>query len=683
MKDQLIDLKINEKAIKLFNKLGITRVIDLVLHFPYRYIDETRITLISEMAIGEECLIEGEIISSEVLYRPRKMLLVKVKDSSGLITCRFLHFYASQITQLSSGKSFRFFGEPKLGYNGIEMVHPKYHVANPLKELASTLTPVYPTVAGLTQHAIKKAIELAFKSNILEETVPSSMLQPLHLLGFSEAVKILHYPPPNSSIDSLLDKTHIAWKRIIFDELLAQQISARINYHQRETRQAPVLKGNKQQLQQFIQQLTFKLTSAQERVLAEIISDLHRPYPMHRLLQGDVGSGKTIIATIACLHTIYGGYQAALMAPTEILAEQHFIKIERWLKPLGIRTQWLTGSMKKKDKDGAHQNIKHHIVDLIIGTHALIQNEVEFAKLGLAVIDEQHRFGVEQRLALRVQASQHGQFEPHMLMMTATPIPRTLSMSYFADLDVSTINELPQGRQPIITKLIDSKRRDEVIQRIREVCLAGHQAYWVCPLIEESETLELETARDTFNYLQQYSPDLKVGLVHGKMDRLEKQAIMDAFYKNDIHILVATTVIEVGVDVPNATMIVIDHAERMGLAQLHQLRGRVGRGSQLSICILLYQTPLSDLAKQRLKIIYESNDGFELARQDLLIRGPGELLGAKQSGVPGFRYASLDQHEDLLSTVQNVADDMIQEFHLMALNHVTRWHGQLTDYLKA
>ncbi|MDE2423327.1 MAG: ATP-dependent DNA helicase RecG [Betaproteobacteria bacterium] len=683
MKDQLVDLKINEKLVKLFNKLGIVRAIDLILHFPYRYTDETKVTQIKDIVIGEECLIEGEIVSSEVQYRPRKMLIVKIEDITGTITARFLHFYGSQVAQLSTGKRFRFLGEPKLGYTGLEMIHPKYHVANPQKELPSTLTPVYPTVAGLTQHSIRKALELAFQRTSLEDTIPHSILKELHLPTFYDAVKTLHSPPAQTSITALIDRTHLAWKRVIFDELLAQQISTRINYHQREQRKAPSLIGNQQRLNDFIDQLSFKLTSAQKRVFSEITSDLKRTYPMHRLLQGDVGSGKTIVATLSCLHTVYSGYQAALMAPTEILAEQHFIKIEKWLTPLGIRTQWLTGSMKKKEKEEAHQKIKNHEVDLVIGTHALIQSEVEFAQLGLAIIDEQHRFGVEQRLALRLQASQHNQLEPHLLMMTATPIPRTLSMSYFADLDVSTIDELPLGRQPIITKLIDGKRRDEVIQRIREVCLLGNQAYWVCPLIEESDTLQLETALDTFHYIQQYFPDLKVGLVHGKMDRQEKQTVMDAFYKNEIHILVATTVIEVGVDVPNATMIVIEHAERMGLAQLHQLRGRVGRGSEHSLCILLYHTPLSDLAKQRLKIIYETNDGFELARQDLTIRGPGELLGAKQSGVPGFKYASLDQHDDLLTAVQHTADKMINQFHHMALDHVVRWHGQLKDYLKA
>ncbi|MDE2056674.1 MAG: ATP-dependent DNA helicase RecG [Betaproteobacteria bacterium] len=683
MADQLVDLKLNEKTIKLLNKLGISRVTDLILHFPYRYSDETKITLIHDIPMNEECLIEGEVIASEVLYRPRKMLIIKVQDDSGVITCRFLNFYGSQVSQLSKGKRFRFFGEAKQGYLGLEMIHPKYHVASPLKELSSTLTPIYPTVAGLTQPTIKKAIDLAMKSLSLEDTLPESVVHKLHLPCFVDAVKTLHYPEPTVDIHALSNKNHPAWQRIIFDELLAQQISTRINYHKREKRLAPRLTGNKSFLTDFINHLSFTLTRAQIRVLQEITSDLKRTYPMHRLLQGDVGSGKTIVATISCLHTVHSGFQAALMAPTEILAEQHFIKIERWLSPLGIRTQWLTGSMKKKEKDIAHEKIKNHEVDLIIGTHALIQQEVEFAKLGLAVIDEQHRFGVEQRLALRLKATENKSLEPHLLMMTATPIPRTLSMSYFADLDVSIINELPQGRQPIITKLIESRRRDEVILRIREICLSGNQAYWVCPLIEESETLQLETALDTFHYIQNHFPDLQVGLVHGKMDRFEKQAIMDLFYKNEIHVLVATTVIEVGVDVPNATMIVIEHAERMGLAQLHQLRGRVGRGADQSMCILLYHGPLNETAKKRLKIIYETTDGFELARQDLLIRGPGELLGAKQSGVPGFRYASLEQHEDLLAPVQQIADEMISDYPIMATNHVSRWYSQPKDYLKA
>jgi ATP-dependent DNA helicase RecG len=499
---------------------------------------------------------------------------------------------------------------------------------------------------------------------------------------------------------SLDERTHPAWRRLKFDELLAQQLAMRIAYRERRARSAPALPDAHTLTNALVKSLPFALTRAQRQAQAAIAKDLAQPYPMRRLLQGDVGSGKTLVAALAALQAIENGWQAALMAPTEILAEQHYLKLSHWLEPLGVKIAWLSGSLKARAKKQAIDAIASGEIQLAIGTHALFQQEVSFAKLGLAIIDEQHRFGVEQRLALAGKAAAMGKAaasslplgshgytggttEPHQLMMSATPIPRTLSMSYFADLDVTVIDELPPGRTPVVTKLVSEERRDEVIERIRASCSEGAQAYWVCPLIEESESLQLQTALETYETIKATFPDLSVGLVHGRLKPAEKAQVMADFKARKIQLLVATTVIEVGVDVPNATLMVIEHAERMGLAQLHQLRGRVGRGSQQSLCILLYYQPLSETARARLKVIYENNDGFEIARQDLLLRGPGEFLGARQSGAPLLRFADLERDVDLIEMARDVADELLTEKSPAAARHLDRWLGSRQFYLKA
>lgn len=491
----------------------------------------------------------------------------------------------------------------------------------------------------------------------------------------------LHNPPPDVSVEALQARTHPAWQRIKFDELLAQQLSMRLHYRQRRSHAAPALAQKNKLAKLLLKQLAFELTAAQIKVSAEISQDLAASHPMQRLLQGDVGSGKTIVAALAALQAIENGFQAALMAPTEILAEQHFQKLSAWFDPLGIQVVWLSGSQKKKQKQAALDDIVLGTAQLAVGTHALFQDQVVFHQLGLAIVDEQHRFGVHQRLALRMKGTLSNTV-PHQLMMSATPIPRTLSMSYFADLDVSIIDELPPGRAPIVTKLIADNRRDEIIARIQHACQQGKQVYWVCPLIEESETLQLQTAMETYENLSQIFPDLSVGLVHGRLATQDKTAVMASFKQGEIQLLVATTVIEVGVDVPNASLMVIENAERMGLSQLHQLRGRVGRGSEASICILLFQQPLSEIARKRLKIIFEHTDGFEIARQDLQLRGPGEFLGARQSGVPMLRFADLEQDGELLSAAQATANEMLNDYPDLAQRHIERWLGDKTEYLR-
>jgi len=515
----------------------------------------------------------------------------------------------------------------------------------------------------------------------LTETLPENIIRTYQLIGFRESIVCLHHPPPDASMDALQVRSHPAWRRIKFDELLAQQLSMRLHYRQRRNRTAPILSRKHRLIDQFLRQLAFTLTSAQIKVADEISGDLAAPYPMQRLLQGDVGSGKTIVAALAALQAIDNGFQVALMVPTEILAEQHYQKLSIWFEPLGIDVVWLSSSQKKKQKQLTQEAIANGNAQLAIGTHALFQEQIAFHRLGLAIIDEQHRFGVQQRLALRMKGAQSNNV-PHQLMMSATPIPRTLSMSYYADLDVSIIDELPPGRSPIVTKLIADNRRDEVIERIRQACHHGKQVYWVCPLIEESETLQLQTALQTYEALSKTFPDLQIGLVHGRLSTHEKTAVMSLFKQGDIQLLVATTVIEVGVDVPNASLMVIENAERMGLSQLHQLRGRVGRGTEASVCILLFQQPLSEIARKRLRIIFEHTDGFEIARQDLQLRGPGEFLGARQSGVPMLRFADLERDEELLIAAQASVDDMLSLYPDLAQRHIERWLGEKTEYLR-
>ena len=713
-----VPLKIAPATQSKFAKLGIHTPFDLVLHLPLRYEDETRITRITDLVPGETAQVEGEIIHSEVMYRPRRSLVCQLQDDSGILYLRFLNFYPSQQKQLAVGKKIRALGEPRMGFFGDEMVHPKCRVAGESVPLKQALTPVYPTTAGLPQITLTKHIHAALNELALDDTLPEQILQRLHLPDFASSVRLLHQPPPNIDEDALLARVHPAWMRIKFDELLAQQLSMRVHYRERSRRIAPRLAAHNKLTDALLKDLPFALTGAQKKVWHEISHDLTRSHPMQRLLQGDVGSGKTVVAALAALQAIESGYQVAFMAPTEILAEQHYLKLRDWLTPLGIDPVWLSGSLKKKDKMAAAERIALGDTQLAIGTHALFQTSVEFSKLGLVIVDEQHKFGVQQRLALRGKGtssnSEHAESlnsvrpepvegtdgapesalrqaqgerlgvtqEPHQLMMSATPIPRTLAMSYYADLDVSVIDELPPGRTPIVTKLISDARREEVFERVRAACLEGRQAYWVCPLIDESEALQLQTALETFATLTQIFPEIRIGLAHGKLSSTEKAQTMAAFKAGELQLLVATTVIEVGVDVPNASLMVIDHAERMGLAQLHQLRGRVGRGAAESMCVLLFQKPLSELARARLKIIYENTDGFEIAQQDLRLRGPGELLGARQSGVPMLRFADLAEDDKLLDKARDIADEMLRDFPEAAQAHLQRWMANEPDYLR-
>jgi len=676
---QLAEIKAFSKPlIANLAKLGISNLHSLLLHLPLRYIDETHITAIRDLRAGDSAQVEGEIVHAEVSYKPRKALIARLEDASGQLTLRFLNFYPSQIAALKVGTRLRVYGEIRSGFFGYEIVHPTCKAVSERTEVAETLTPVYPTVAGLTQPNLRKAIGIALAQNCLHETMPASVYANMRLPSFSASLQALHHPTPDIDLQALEHKTTTYWRRLAFDELLAQQLSMRRHYARRRSVSAPQFAPSKRLVTALLKSLPFALTGAQQKVALEIERDLTQPHPMQRLLQGDVGSGKTIVACMAALQSIENGWQVALMAPTEILAEQHYRKMLAWLTPLDIQTTWLTGSQSKKDREAALAAIADGRAQFVVGTHALFQDAVKFKSLGLAIIDEQHRFGVHQRLALR----QKGQPEPHQLMMSATPIPRTLSMSYYADLDVSVIDELPPGRTPIVTKLISDVRRDEILQRVREACLQGNQAYWVCPLIEESEALQLATANDTFALMQQEFPELKVGLVHGRMKPAEKQAVMAAFSAGELQLLVATTVIEVGVDVPNASLMVIEHAERMGLSQLHQLRGRVGRGAAKSTCILLYQNKLSETARARLKVIYESSDGFAIAQADLHIRGPGELLGVRQSGVPMLKIADLERDADLLEAAKNMAEKILKQHPKEVELHLDRWMSGAGDLVK-
>ncbi len=703
--------KISPATLAKLAKLGIHHRADLLLHLPLRYEDETRLTPIADIQPGMTAQVQGIISHCEVMYRPRRSLICRLQDNNEELTLRFLNFYPSQQKQLAVGKQIRAIGEVRLrrggaqpsgagagashllpqsagyasnvsemrmGYFGLEMVHPKCHAVDDETPLQQSLTPVYPTTAGLSQTILRKLIANALDTIPLSDTLPASLIKKLQLADFGDSLRLLHNPAPDISAITLEQRSHAAWRRIKFDELLAQQLSMRVHHRERNKRIAPTLPPHHKLTEALLKKLPFKLTNAQQKVWCEIEHDLAQSHPMQRLLLGDVGSGKTIVAALAALQAIENGYQVAFMAPTEILAEQHYLKLHEWLAPLGIEPAWLSGSLKKKEKTAAAERIANGDTLLAIGTHALFQTSVEFHRLGLVIVDEQHKFGVQQRLALRNKGA-----EPHQLMMSATPIPRTLAMSYYADLDVSVIDELPPGRTPIVTKLVSDARRGEVFERVRAACLTGRQVYWVCPLIEESDALEVELQNtiETHQQLSEALPELKVGLAHGKLPAAEKAAVMAAFKSGELQLLVATTVIEVGVDVPNASLMVIDHAERMGLAQLHQLRGRVGRGAAESLCVLLFQQPLSELARARLKIIYENTDGFVIAQQDLQLRGPGELLGARQSGEAMLRFADISADEDLLEQARLAADELLRDFPDAARAHLLRWMANKHDFL--
>ncbi|MBY4867958.1 ATP-dependent DNA helicase RecG [Burkholderia anthina] len=685
------------KTVDKLAKLGLTRSIDLVLHLPMRYEDETTLTPIGELLPGGIAQTEGVVFDNEVAYRPRRQLVVKIQDDDGEhLVLRFLNFYGSQVKQMAVGQRLRVRGDVRGGFFGMEMVHPAVRVVEADAPLPQVLTPVYPSTAGVSQAYLRKAIENAVERTPLPELLPPEIvrdyLKPLGVPSLEQAVRILHHPGVDSDEAALMDGSHPAWTRIKFEELLAQQLSLKRAHEERRTRAAPAMPRRTASdadalTTRLYAALPFTLTAAQARVVDEIAHDLTLAHPMQRLLQGDVGSGKTVVAALAATQAIDAGYQAALMAPTEILAEQHARKLRAWLEPLGVTVAWLAGSLKAKDKRAAIEAAALGTAQLVIGTHAIIQDTVEFARLGLVIVDEQHRFGVEQRLALRAKAANAANgardFQPHQLMMSATPIPRTLAMTYYADLEVSTIDELPPGRTPVLTRLVGDARREEVIARVREAALTGRQVYWVCPLIEESETLQLQTAVETYETLAAALPELKVGLVHGRLSPADKAAVMEAFTRNEVQLLVATTVIEVGVDVPNASLMVIEHAERFGLAQLHQLRGRVGRGTAASVCVLLYTGPLSLTGRERLKTMRETTDGFEIARRDLEIRGPGEFLGARQSGAAMLRFANLETDGWLIDPARDAASRLIAAYPDIVTQHLARWLGAREQYLKA
>ena len=672
---------------KALRKLGLVRDIDLALHLPLRYEDETRIVALRDARDGDTVQIEATVTACEVAFKPRRQLLVTVDDGTDTCTLRFFSFYPSHQKALAVGNRLRVRGEVRGGFMGLTMMHPSFKAAG--GALATALTPVYPTTAGLPQAFLRRAVVSGLAHADLSETLPPNVDWPDRrgAMTLREALEFLHHPAPDVALATLEDKSHPAWIRLKCEELLAQQLSQLAAKRERDLLRAPVLEMKARGLYaRLLAGLPFALTGAQQRVGHEIAADLARAVPMHRLLQGDVGAGKTVVAALSAMVAIDAGWQCALMAPTEILAGQHFGKLVGWLEPLGVKVAWLTGSQKKKERAEMLALIESGEAALVVGTHAVIQEQVKFRNLALAVIDEQHRFGVAQRLALRAKMQEEG-MEPHLLMMSATPIPRTLAMSYYADLDVSVIDELPPGRTPVVTRVISDSRRDQVIQRIGAQLQQGRQVYWVCPLIEESEALDLSNATQTHAELGEALPGARVGLLHSRMPVADKKAVMDLFTSGQMGVLVSTTVIEVGVDVPNASLMVIEHAERFGLSQLHQLRGRVGRGAAASACVLLYGTgesgKLGETARERLRAMVETNDGFEIARRDLEIRGPGEFLGARQSGAPLLRFADLGTDALLLEWARGLAPLMLEHHPRLAERHVNRWLGGKSEYLKA
>lgn len=682
---------------RALRKLGLNRPVDLALHLPLRYEDETRLSRLADGRDGEVLQIEAVVISSEVVLRPRRQLLVRVDDGSGQCTMRFFSFYPSHQKTLADGAKVRIRGEVRGGLWGWTMMHPTFRLAD--APLPQALTPVYPSSAGLPQAYLRRAVAAGLQRADLTEIWPPDVWpSPAEWPTLRAALTCLHQPPVGAALSALEDRSHPAWQRLKAEELLAQQLAQQRARQARARLRAPALACVEGEVAQGLRAaLPFALTGAQQRVVAEIGADLARPVPMHRLLQGDVGAGKTVVAALAAAQAIDAGWQCALMAPTEILAEQHFTKLVGWLEPtlapLGLGVAWLTGGQGKKERKAALERIGAGQAALVIGTHAVIQSQVRFARLGLALIDEQHRFGVAQRLALRDKMEGQAQgLEPHLLMMTATPIPRTLAMSHYADLDVSTLDELPPGRTPVVTKLVGAHRRDEVIARIRTQLAEGRQVYWVCPLIEDSETLDLRHATAVHAELTEAlqanaGQSHTVALLHSRLPAADKRAVMARFVAGETGVLVSTTVIEVGVDVPNASLMVIEHAERFGLSQLHQLRGRVGRGSAASACVLLYSPPeggrLADTARERLRAMAETQDGFEIARRDLAIRGPGEFMGARQSGDPLLRFADLETDGALLEWAREAAPRLLQQSPQMAERHIERWMGGKSEFLKA
>lgn len=680
--------RVGPKVAERLARLHIHSLQDVLFHLPLRYQDRTRIQPIGSLRQGDQAVIEGEIGLAEVKFGRRRSLLVQVADGSGFIILRFFHFSNAQKLALTRGARLRCFGEVRNGPNSLEMVHPEYQRVETDSPLAvdDHLTPIYPTTEGVHQLTLRGLTEQALEQLELEpaglrEWLPRDLLGRFRLPDLAAAVKYLHRPPPDAPQAQLLEGSHPAQQRLTFEELLAHQISLRKLRQQHSETRATALSGDGTLRRQLLDSLPFKLTRAQQRVVGEIERDLSQPVPMQRLVQGDVGSGKTIVSALAALQAVEEGQQVALMAPTELLAEQHLRNFGIWLEPLHIEIAWLTGRLKGKAREVTLQAVAEGAVQVVVGTHALFQGDVVFAGLGLVIVDEQHRFGVHQRLALR-EKGKHKGHTPHQLIMTATPIPRTLAMTSYADLDLSVIDELPPGRKPVTTVAMPDSRREEVVARVRAACSEGRQAYWVCTLIEESEALQCQAAEDTAQLLTEALSELQVGLVHGRVKQDEKEQIMARFKSGELDLLVATTVIEVGVDVPNASLMIIENPERLGLAQMHQLRGRVGRGNAESHCLLMYHAPLSQNARQRLAILRETSDGFQIAQKDLEMRGPGEVLGTRQTGEMQLRIADLVRDQALLDDVRKAADLMLSEYPLNATALVERWLGQRADYGK-
>lgn len=676
----------------LLNKLNrchIKTISDLLFHLPYRYQDRTRITPISDLRVNDYCVVVGQIMNVEVKYGKRMMLYCYIQDkTSGCLRLRFFHFNKQQLQTLKPNTWLSVFGEVRLFADQYEMIHPEYRILeNPQAIIVNeTLTPIYPTTEGLSQTKLRQLIKLAlvhFQSHLDQlEWMPHEQLAHYGFPALSQAITFLHHPTPDTIIATLESGQHPALQRMIFDELLAQRLSMQFAKRYRHQFHAPILTMNKNYYQQFISQLPFSLTKAQERVYLEISQDLMKSKPMHRLIQGDVGCGKTTIAALAALQAISQGYQVAFMAPTDLLSEQHAHHFQQWFSPLGITCVRLSGKMKAKDKRAILEQLHSNQCQLVIGTHALFQEDVVFHCLGLIIIDEQHRFGVEQRLLLQ-QKGQQEQFIPHQLLMTATPIPRTLAMTQFAHLDISIIDALPPGRIPVNTAVINQAKREQIIERLQSAIANGRQAYWVCTLIEESEKLQCTAASLTAKSLQDQLPQARIGLVHGKLKQAEKESVMSAFKAGTIDLLVATTVIEVGVDVPNASLMIIENAERLGLSQLHQLRGRVGRGHHQSHCLLLYQSPLSEMGASRLQIMRSTSDGFIIAEKDLQLRGAGEFLGTKQTGYRQFKIANLHRDKSLLPKVAQLSHDLMTNTPDTARSIAQRWLGEFESFLQS
>ena len=669
---------------KKLGKLNLNRVDDLLFLLPLRYEDRTQLIEVGALEVGARCLVSGEILLAENVFRGRRNLLVRIGDSSGQLTLRFFHFSRQQQAQFQPGSHATCFGEVRRGQSGFEMIHPEYRITQEGQDAATTdsLTPIYPATEGVQQGRLRSLTDQALRlmqAAPPEELLPRAITEKLGMPSLADAINYLHRPPPNADVQQMLSGTHPCQQRLAFEELLAHYLSLQNLRALTAAEDAIALTDGNEDVSGFVSALPFKLTGAQDRVVSDILSDLAEPHPMMRLIQGDVGSGKTVVAAMACLKAITCGVQAAIMAPTEILAEQHLRSFSDWFRPLGITPVWLSGSQRAALRRESLQSIADGSAQLIIGTHALFQEGVDFHRLGLVVIDEQHRFGVHQRMALRDKGSSKNGC-PHQLVMTATPIPRTLAMAAYADLDTSVINELPPGRQPVSTVAVPETRRSEVVERVRSACATGQQAYWVCPLIEESEVLDYQAAAASYQMLTEALPKLRVGLVHGRMRPVEKERGMRAFKEGLIQLLVATTVIEVGVDVPNASLMIIENAERMGLSQLHQLRGRVGRGTAQSHCVLLYKSPLGRIAKERLAVLRDTNDGFIVAQRDLELRGPGELLGTKQTGLPDYRIADLTRDADLMPQVQISAATIRKESESRAAAIVRRWLGDASRY---